>query len=320
MNALDYTLSFAKGRKRIVIWGIINSCNCKCRMCSMWKQKPSAVKNYTELIDFMAKNKVLFLSLTGGEPLLHPKIMDIIKYAKKKGFYVHVASNGTLLTLNKAKELKNAGLDLISFSIDHHTSKVQDYIRRHKDEQKKAIKAIKNAKAAGLDVSTSTVLTKLNIKDIKKTIEFICKKLNTSFTLCTPHFSETESFFEKESKEITLSKDELINAAEKIINLKKEGYNITNSYEFLNDYINWMKGKPKYHCQSGELAYYLDSKGDFFPCFNKGKIFDIKTGWKNKNLKCFECNIQCFKEPSVVNQLGLIDSIKYLINTRKSFK
>jgi len=317
MNKLNYALELLKGRKKVVIWAVLNSCNCKCKMCSMWKQKPEIVNNYKELIDFMAKNKVIILSITGGEPLLHPKLIDIIKYAKSKNFYVIIPSNGTLMTLKKAKELKAAGLDIISFSIDHYNPKIQDDLRRHKGVHKKAVQAIKYAKKAGLNVSTSTVLNRMNINEIDKIIEFIDKKLGASFTLSTPHFSKTGSFFEKESKEITLSKEELIAATEKIIEMKKKGFKVINSFEFLNDYINWMKGKPKYYCQGGELVYYLSPKGNFYPCFNEDKIFDIKTGWKNTKMKCFDCNIQCFKEPSVINQLSLINGFKYLIDSVK---
>jgi len=59
------------------------------------------------------------VTLTGwGEPLLHPKIVEMVKYAKEKGKWVSLTSNGSLLTENLAKQLTQAGLDSISISID----------------------------------------------------------------------------------------------------------------------------------------------------------------------------------------------------------
>lgn len=59
------------------------------------------------------------VTLTGwGEPLLHPEIVEMVKYAKEKGKWVSLTSNGSLLTENLAKQLTQARLDSIVFSID----------------------------------------------------------------------------------------------------------------------------------------------------------------------------------------------------------
>lgn len=320
MATFSNVLSLLSGRKKIVIWAITTACNCRCRMCNMWKKKPVIVKDYKKLIDFMKKNKVLVLSLTGGEPMLHPNLLEIIRYAKSKGFMVHMATNGTLLTLEKAKALKIAGLDIISFSIDHYTPAVQDNLRRHKGAFNKVLNAVKIVKEAGIPFSTSTVVTLFNYKNIDKVIRFVDKKLDTSFTLCTPHNSPDSAFFEENSKEVSFTSSEMIRVTEKIIEMKKKGYNVSNSEEFLLDYINSLKGKSNYACQGGSFVYYLEVNGEFYPCFNKKKVFDMKTGWKTDKTGCYDCSIQCFKEPSVVNQLNPIKLAGFIFETIKRTK
>jgi len=56
-----------------------------------------------------------------GESLLYPKLVDVIKLAKKLGFYVFLTTNGRLLTKNKAKEIMSAGLDSLKFSFNFGT-------------------------------------------------------------------------------------------------------------------------------------------------------------------------------------------------------
>jgi len=72
---------------------------------------------YRKVIDRL--DGISEVTLTGwGEPLLHPKIVEMVKYAKEKGKWVSLTSNGSLLTENLAKQLTQAGLDSISISID----------------------------------------------------------------------------------------------------------------------------------------------------------------------------------------------------------
>lgn len=65
-----------------------------------------------------------------GEPLLHPRIVDMVKYAKDKGVIeVMFNTNATLLTEEKARGLINAGLDKIICSIDGCTKEIYESVR-----------------------------------------------------------------------------------------------------------------------------------------------------------------------------------------------
>ncbi len=100
---------------------VTNRCNFNCVMCQRIPLKVP-IKDmdfglYKKIIDKLIPIKEV--TLTGwGEPLMHPKIAAMINYAKKKGKWVSLTSNGSLLSERLAKELIQAGLDSISFSID----------------------------------------------------------------------------------------------------------------------------------------------------------------------------------------------------------
>lgn len=100
---------------------ITNRCNFNCLMCQRVSLKVPLkdmdLSLYKQVIDKLEGIKEIIL--TGwGEPLIHPDLLEMIKYAKKKGKWVSLTSNGSLLTRDFAKKIIQAGLDSISFSID----------------------------------------------------------------------------------------------------------------------------------------------------------------------------------------------------------
>lgn len=100
-----------------------NKCNLDCSYCmhSIGMERPKGNMDfdiYTKIIDD-ACGKVNKVRLLGqGEPLLHPRIFEMIEYAKDKGLDVHLNSNATPLTENNVKSLIDAGLDSIYISFD----------------------------------------------------------------------------------------------------------------------------------------------------------------------------------------------------------
>lgn len=93
-------------------------CNAKCGFCDIWEQ-PSPMVDLEEvrsnLID-LKKLGVRIVDFTGGEPLLHTRLHEMLSIAKELGFKTSVTTNG-LLYPKRAKDL--AGLvDLLHFSID----------------------------------------------------------------------------------------------------------------------------------------------------------------------------------------------------------
>lgn len=100
---------------------VTNRCNFSCPMCQRphlgVKLEDMGFELYKKVVDKL--DGVREVDLTGwGEPLLHPKIVEMINYAKKKGKWVSLTSNGSLLTKKLSKKLIEAGLDSISISLD----------------------------------------------------------------------------------------------------------------------------------------------------------------------------------------------------------
>jgi len=104
---------------------IASACQMRCPMCYT-THMPHNLKGlmdwdlYTKIIDQCVENKVYSVKLSWrGEPLLNPRAVDMVKYAKDKGIKeVALLSNAELLKKDVAEKLVDAGLDWISVSAD----------------------------------------------------------------------------------------------------------------------------------------------------------------------------------------------------------
>ena len=87
-------------------------------------------ENYKKIIDEISELKVPSIKFNWrGEPLLHPKLPEFIKYAKMKGILETIINtNATHLNEKKSEELIEAGLDLIIYSFDGGSKKLMKKI------------------------------------------------------------------------------------------------------------------------------------------------------------------------------------------------
>ncbi len=65
----------------------------------------------------------------GGEPLMHPRFMELMEYAKEKGCKLGIINNGSLMTIDKAKRLFEIGADMLEFSVDASNKSDYDVVR-----------------------------------------------------------------------------------------------------------------------------------------------------------------------------------------------
>ncbi|MFX1320221.1 MAG: radical SAM protein [Promethearchaeota archaeon] len=164
----------------ITLWSITHRCNLNCTHCFIHQNggmKELSFNEVCDVIDQLYEAKNYVLGFTGGEALLRNDIFDIIKYAYKKKMHLALATNGTLITLEVAEKLKDAGLGYVQVSIDG-LEDIHDKIRGS-GVFKKAIQGIKNSINAGLYVSMDVVITKFNVKQIYDLIN-LAKKLGVS--------------------------------------------------------------------------------------------------------------------------------------------
>src|SRR5436190_16844587 len=96
-------------------------CNLACTYCNEYNDfsPPIPTDEMIRRIDRLAYLKTAIVTISGGEPLLHPEIEVIIKRIRHHGMIAGIITNGYLLTPKKIAALNEAGLDHLQISIDN---------------------------------------------------------------------------------------------------------------------------------------------------------------------------------------------------------
>lgn len=96
-------------------------CNLACAYCNEYDAVSSPVPLDTMLarIDRLADLGTAMITISGGEPLLHPELEEIVAQQRRRGMLASVITNGYLLTRERIAALNEAGLDYLQISIDN---------------------------------------------------------------------------------------------------------------------------------------------------------------------------------------------------------
>jgi radical SAM protein with 4Fe4S-binding SPASM domain len=118
---------------------ITNVCNLDCVMCPTGLHVLDRDKGhmkwdlFTLVIDEMAPHVKTTTLHIWGEPLLHPRLVDMIRYARERGIEVTTSTNATLLDEERARALLASGLNEIYLCLDGMKAETYEAIRRKAD-------------------------------------------------------------------------------------------------------------------------------------------------------------------------------------------
>ena len=132
-------------------------------MCGTWRkgaerfQDELATEEISRILDEAHALGARELILVGAEPLTREDLTDIVRDAKRRGFTVHVVTNGTLLTPALSSELVSAGLDRATFSIDG-PPEIHDEVRGRTGAFRLAAQGMRSLQAASEEAGSSTPL------------------------------------------------------------------------------------------------------------------------------------------------------------------
>jgi radical SAM protein with 4Fe4S-binding SPASM domain len=164
----------------LVVWNYTKFCNLKCEHCYEGAgPKPADDELTTEeakrVVDQFEDAGVVAIAFSGGEPLLRKDIFEVARYAKSKGFFISVATNGTVITRKLAKEIKKV-FDYVEISLDGF-AKVHDRFRGVPGAWKRTCEGIKNCVAEDVDTCVALTATRYNVHEIPKLVDFVEGKL-----------------------------------------------------------------------------------------------------------------------------------------------
>lgn len=152
------------GAPHVVSWNLTRRCNLACDHCYLdAAARAGADELSTErclaIVDELAAaNPGMMLILTGGEPLLRPDLPHIARAASAAGLTVVVGTNGTVLDDDRARALRDAGVQGVGVSVDSLAGGQHDRLRGRPGALTAAARGIEAARRAGLELLIQTTL------------------------------------------------------------------------------------------------------------------------------------------------------------------
>ena len=173
----SHLLQFSKDKKPVVVWNMTKRCNLKCVHCYAHAQgesgaDPISTDQGKAIIDDLAAFGSPVMLFSGGEPLVRSDLPELAQYAVSKGMRAVISTNGTLITRQKAQELKAVGLSYVGISLDGG-EEVHDHFRAVPGSFKKALKGIENCQAEGLKVGLRFTINRRNQTEVPKLFDLL---------------------------------------------------------------------------------------------------------------------------------------------------
>lgn len=156
------------------------NCNNRCEHCYV----PANILNnfpvelntegIKKIMDKLWDIGVPHIALTGGEASLRLDILELIEYGQYKGFVMGIITNGRMFSNKKfVEEAVHRGLDYAQITIESHIPEIHDAMQCVDGAWQETTAAIKNFVESGIFTLTNTTISKANVQDIEKTVEFL---------------------------------------------------------------------------------------------------------------------------------------------------
>lgn len=261
----SHLLQFSKDKKPVVVWNITRRCNLKCLHCYSQSEDKEYENELTteeckKVIDNLAEFEVPVILFSGGEPLLRKDIVELASYAVEKEIRAVISTNGTLITEDIAKELKDAKISYIGISIDG-MERVNDKFRGVKGAFQKAINGVRICKKLGIKVGLRFTINKFNYKEVPDIFKLIVDE--DIPRICFYHLVYSGRGSELVDKDLSHKKtreivDFIIDETKRLFDagIHKEVLTVDNHTDGVYLYLRLMKENPKRAEEVYELLKY----------------------------------------------------------------
>jgi MoaA/NifB/PqqE/SkfB family radical SAM enzyme len=294
---------------------VTNACNAACRFCSFPRVPPAervmadAVRLCRGLEDLKDKG-VHYLCLTGGEPLLYPGLLPILRRSRDLGIHTLLCTNGSLLSPTLIRALQAADLETLIISLDAPAAGAHDAHRGLPGLTGHIREMMPLLRRAGLEPVASVTLSRL-INDLGEMLRFLedlgFHRVTFSYPINRLHSSYL-GFADHYTVDFTPA--EFYNWFDRVKELKDSSpLHILNPRLGLSELQRQLKGRPtRFPCLAGYKYWFVDWHLQVFRCHylneTLGPLEEISRIPPIRD-NCNACAIDCYRDPSVYQYLAV---------------
>lgn len=156
---------------RLIFWETTAGCNLRCVHCRRLEVMDRVSESdlptdaARRLISDIASYAHPILVLSGGEPLFRPDILELASHARAEGLRVALATNGTLVTPEKARSIREAGVARVSISLDGAGPETHDRFRGP-GAFSRALEGFRRLKREGVSLQINMTVTRVNVHQL----------------------------------------------------------------------------------------------------------------------------------------------------------
>ena len=279
----------------------IRRCNLACGYCNEYDDfsKPVPVEEMKKRLDILADMGTSIITISGGEPLLHPELDEIIRHIRRRGMIAGMITNGFLLTKERIEQLNHAGLEYLQISIDNTVS----------DEvSKKSLKTLDQkltllANYAYFQVNINSVLGS-GVKDPEDALRIAHRAVGLGLT-------STVGIIHDHNGQLKPLGPREIEVFEEIMTLGKRSFSRFNGFQH-----NVARGKQhSWRCRSGSRYLYICEDGLVHWCSQQRGYPGIPLAQYTPEMRHREYFTTKFCAPrctvSCVQQVGMLDNWRH---------
>src|SRR5436189_5140135 len=276
----------------------IRRCNLACEYCNEYDDfsKPVPTESMFQRVDKLGELGTSVITISGGEPLLHPELDEIIRRIRKNGIIAGLITNGYLLTAERIEKLNRAGLEWLQISIDNVTP----------DEvSKKSLKVLDKklqllAEHADFHVNINSVVGG-GVSNPQDALTIGKRALELGF-------SSTVGIIHDGQGQLQPLKDDERRVYHEMKQLERRSFTRINSFQ-----DNIAEGRPnQWRCRAGARYLYICEDGLVHYCsqqrgypgipLEKYTVADIRREYVTEKSCAPHCTVSC------VHQVSIFDS------------
>ena len=290
---------------------VTNSCNATCDFCNFALDKNRAgplrwidADQFPRALDILHQRGIRYLNIFGGEPLLHPRLTEIVATAVAKDMAPAVITNGWLLPA-KLDPLAATGLRNVYVSIDAPAMGVHEANRGLKGLGERIRAATARMPNLGITPIAQVTMSKL-IRDYRALVPFLLDLGFAAVTFSYPQKARLGSSslaWSTESSLVNFTAQELTEAFDSIDDLR-HAFPVNNPRASIADMKRHLRGEPeRFVCYGGYKSFYMDWNFDMWRCDAWDQRLCSVWDFANTPLVrdgCTACIADCYRDSSVM--------------------